>query len=163
MRIAVSAAAVGIILRRIPLPALWAAFEGMDAAWLWAALVAVLVMLAARWVRWHGLLYQSRVLVARCDSARSLLGGFALSVVMPGRVGELGRFLFLPKSKRASALLMNIVDRSLDIWALATFLMASLFVILPRPAAIFAAAVWLALLPLAIGLPSLVSKLGGLP
>lgn len=163
VRIGVSAVVVSVILWRVPMFALWLALEAVRRAWMGLALAAVLAMLAVRCLRWHRLLRAGNVSVARADSARSLLGGFALSVVMPGRLGELGRCLFLPKAARAPVLLLNILDRGLDIWALVTCAVASLFLVVPRPAAMFAVGVWLALLPLVLGLPALVSGLGDLP
>ena len=44
--------------------------------------------------------------------------GFTLGVVTPGRIGEWGRCLFAAPADRTAVLLLNILDRLLDVWAL---------------------------------------------
>jgi uncharacterized membrane protein YbhN (UPF0104 family) len=163
LRATVSVVGVAIILWRVPLNDLAVAFGSLDGRWLWPALAAVLAMLAARWYRWQRLLAQGGIRVPPAHSACSLLGGFTLSVVTPGRVGEFGRCLFVARPDRASVLLLNTLDRGLDMWALATCAVASLLALALRPFGIFALGVWLALFPVAMALPHLVAGLGGLP
>jgi len=163
VRIGVSSAVVMFILWRVPLFTLASALEELNSRWLWAALASVLAMLAVRCYRWHRLLRAGGVRLARSDAAKSLLAGFTLSAITPGRIGELGRCLFVADAHRAPVLLLNILDRALDMWALATFSVASLMVLAPRPYGVFALGVWLALLPVALGLPNLIADLGGLP
>jgi len=101
--------------------------------------------------------------VSKTDSGLALFGGFALSLVMPGRLGELSRCLFLPANRRAPILLLNIFDRTIDSWALVTCAVVSLFLLVSRGAAVFAVGVWLVCLPLMLGLPALLAQLGGAP
>jgi uncharacterized membrane protein YbhN (UPF0104 family) len=162
-KIGISSGAVAVILWRVPLGALSSAFAGLSDRWLWAALASVLAMLAVRWYRWYRLLAAGGVDVGSGDSARSLLAGFALSIVTPGRLGELGRCLFVSKSYRAPVFLLNILDRALDMWALLTCAVASLMALAPRPYGVFSLGVWLALLPAVLGLPNLVTRLSSLP
>jgi uncharacterized membrane protein YbhN (UPF0104 family) len=162
-RIAVTAAAVGVILWRVPLAGLWSTLTEIQGIRLLPVVAAVCAMLVVRWIRWHALLGAGGVQSSEIASARSLMGGFALGAVMPGRLGELGRFLFVPVADRARVILLNLIDRALDMWALGTFMVGSLFLIVPHPAALFAVCVWLTVLPFMIGLPAIVSRLGGLP
>jgi uncharacterized membrane protein YbhN (UPF0104 family) len=162
LRIAISTALGAVILWRVPMAALGSAFQTVRPGWILAAVACVSLMVLARWCRWHRLLAAgSHALPAR-DSARSLLGGFTLGAVAPGRLGELGRCLFLGESSRAPALLLNVLDRALDMWALASCMMVSLMALAPRPYGVFALGVWLALLPVAMGLPAFVPSLAGL-
>jgi uncharacterized membrane protein YbhN (UPF0104 family) len=163
LRIGVSSAVVVFILWRVPLLTLASALNELNSRWLWAALASVLAMLTVRCYRWHLMLRAGGVPLGRSESVKSLLAGFTLSAVTPGRIGELGRCLFVPDAHRAPVLLLNILDRALDMWALATFSVASLMVLAPRPYGVFALGVWLALLPVALGLPNLIADLGGLP
>jgi uncharacterized membrane protein YbhN (UPF0104 family) len=163
LRIGVTSAIVALIVSRVPVETLWTALGEIQPLWLLPVLGSVLAMLLVRWARWHALLAAGGVPSSRTASAGSLLGGFALGAVMPGRLGELGRFLFVPASNRARVILLNVVDRSLDTWALGTFAVASLFLIVPHPAALVAVCVWMCLLPFIVGLPRIVSKVGGLP
>jgi uncharacterized membrane protein YbhN (UPF0104 family) len=159
----VTVAAFAVLLWRVPATGLWSALTEIMRIWLLPATVAVVAMLAVRWIRWHTLLRAGGVSSSAIASARSLLGGFALGVIMPGRLGELGRFLFVPGSDRARVILLNIIDRALDMGALGTFMVASLFLLVPHPPALLAVGVWLSVLPFMIGLPRIVARLGGLP
>ena len=84
-------------------------------------------MISVRWLKWYGLLKSEFPDTSKSLSARSPLGGFSLSIMTPGRLGELGRPLFLPATSRSGAFVLNCVDRSLDFWGLVTFAMVSLF------------------------------------
>jgi glycosyltransferase 2 family protein len=95
-------------------------------------------------------------------SLRSLFGGFALGLITPGRLGELGRCAFVRQEERAQVALLTVFDRLLDFWALLTSMGASLFIVAPRPAALFGVAVWLAFLPVVVGFPALLSHLAKL-
>lgn len=152
-----------LILERVPSAAVWSTFRLSQGVWLWLALASVMAMLAIRYLKWHRLLAAAKLQSSRCESAESLLGGFALSIITPGRVGELGRCLFVGEADRASVFLLNILDRALDLWALLTCAVASLFLLVSRPAALFAVAVWLAFLPIVLGLPTLIAGAASLP
>jgi uncharacterized membrane protein YbhN (UPF0104 family) len=80
-------------------------------------------------------------------------------VPTPGRVGELGRCLFLPAGMRSQVFQLNILERVLDGWAVFTYAVGSLLIVQFRPAGVFALAVWLAVLPVFMGLPGLLASL----
>jgi glycosyltransferase 2 family protein len=96
------------------------------------------------------------------QSLRSLFGGFALGLITPGRLGELARCVFVREQERAQVALLTLLDRLLDLWALFALVGASLFFLVPYPAAVFGVAVWLALLPVVMGLPRLLVRLSKL-
>jgi hypothetical protein len=87
IQMGVTAAAVGVILWRVPLEAMWSVLTDMQAIWLLPALVPISAMLTVRWIRWHTLLCAGGVRSSEITSARSLMGGFALGAVIPGRLG----------------------------------------------------------------------------
>jgi len=118
-------------------------------------------LLFLRAYKWHRLLAAAGNGYIR-QSLRSLFGGFALGLITPGRLGELGRCAFVRKEERAQVAVLTVFDRLLDFWALLTAMGASLFFLAPRPAAVFGVAVWLALLPVVMGFPALVSHLSKL-
>ena len=104
-------------------------------------------MISVRWLKWYGLLKSEFPDTSKSLSARSQLGGFSLSIMTPGRLGELGRPLFLPATSRSGAFVLNCVDRSLDFWGLVTFAVVSLFSLAPLGVAVVAGIIWVALLP----------------
>ncbi len=135
---------------------------GLHGKWLWPALATVLAMLGVRFLKWQQLLRSAGLTSPSRDAARSLFGGFTLGVVAPGRLGELGRCLFVADRDRAPVLLLTVLDRALDFWALLTMAVISLLVVIPRPVGVFALGVWLACVPILIGLPKLVPGVGTL-
>ena len=152
--------AIGLmILYRVPAHDLGLAITTVHVSWLGAALACMGGMLAARWYRWHRLLAEGGVSGTGSESARSLLAGFTLSLVTPGRVGELGRCLFVKEESRARVLMLTLLDRGLDSWALASCGVLSLMALKARPYGIFALGVWLTMLPVAMGMPTLVAHL----
>jgi glycosyltransferase 2 family protein len=151
-------AILAVVLWHVPVEKLLAAAQSAELIWFVPAAATTLVMLFFRHSKWHRLLRAASLEVSQTDSLRSLLCGFALSVPTPGRVGELGRCLFLPEKVRSQALQLNILERVLDAWAVFTYGVASLMVIQFRPVGVFALAVWLAVLPVFLGLPGLLNS-----
>jgi glycosyltransferase 2 family protein len=157
-----SAGVAGFVVCRVRWNDLLATMETIHLTDLVPAVICVGLMLTVRNLKWYRLLRQGAVPASPLAAARSLLGGFALSLLTPGRVGEFGRYLFIPDTKASRVLFLNILDRALDAWALGTFLVASLFFVAPRPAAIFAVGVWLALLPSSMALPYVLAAMAGM-
>lgn len=154
----ISAGVVAVMVWRVPLAGLRAAFHHMKPGSLTLALGCVLVLLILRAYKWHRLMAAAGKIRLR-QSLRSLFGGFALGLITPGRLGELGRCVFVRDDERAQVALLTLFDRLLDFWALLTLVGVSLFLLTSHPAAIFGAAVWLASLPVVMGFPALVSHL----
>ncbi len=163
IRVGITLGAAGVLIWRLPPVRLFAEFRHLDVMQLLPAASCVLAMLAVRAYKWHALLSQGEPGARVEDSVRSLLGGFALALAVPGRLGEFGRCLFTPPGQRLRALLLNALDRLLDMWALVTVGVASLFVTVRFPAAVFGVGVWLAVMPLLVGLPALLATFINLP
>lgn len=159
LQVLMTIAILALVLWHVPASKLLAAAQAADVRWLFPALAATVVMLFVRHLKWYRLLRAAGIPVKKVDSLRSLLCGFALSVPTPGRVGELGRCLFLPASVRSQVFLLNIFERVLDGWAVFTYAVASLLIIQFKPAGVFALAVWLAFLPVFMGLSGLLARL----
>jgi uncharacterized membrane protein YbhN (UPF0104 family) len=152
---------VAVIVWRVPFAGVREAFRNLEIGSLFLALFCLLVLLFLRAYKWHRLMATAGHTHLR-QSLRSLFGGFALGLITPGRLGELGRCVFVREEERAQVALLNVFDRLLDFWALLTSMGASLFFLASRPAAVFGLAVWLALLPVVMGFPALVSHLSKL-
>lgn len=153
-----SVAVVGVTLWRVSFADLRAAFRNLDRGSLFLAVLCILVLMVLRAYKWHSLLAAVGNFRLQ-QSLRTLLGGCVLGLITPGRIGELGRCIFVRKYERTQVALLTLLDRALDLWALLTLVGASLFLLVPSPAAIFGVAMWLALVPVVLGLPGLLAHL----
>jgi len=145
-----------VTLRRISFADLRAAFGNLDVESLFLAAFCVLALMVLRAHKWHCLMAAVGNFRLR-QSLRTLLGGCALGLITPGRIGELGRCIFVRKHQRTQVALLTFFDRTMDLWALLTLVGASLFLLVPNPAAIFGVAIWLALLPVLLGFPGILA------
>jgi uncharacterized membrane protein YbhN (UPF0104 family) len=157
----ISAGVVAVMVWRVPFGSLRTAFRHMDMRCLLLALVCFQILLILRAYKWHLLMATAGKSRLR-RSLRSLFGGFALGLITPGRLGELGRCVFVRGDERAQVALLTVLDRLLDFWALLTLMGVSLFLLTSRAAAIFGLAVWIALLPVVMSLPALLLHLSNL-
>ena len=155
-QIVLSVGAIVVIVWRVPFTNLRAAFQNLDRGDLLLAGCCFQVLLATRAYKWHCLMAAVGKVHPR-QSLRTLFGGFALGLITPGRLGELGRCLFVRKPERAHVAILTLLDRLMDLWALLTLVGAGLFLLAPPPAAVFGIAIWLALLPVMLGAPGLLA------
>ena len=150
-----------VTLWRVPFAHLRLAFRNLERGNLFLAFLCIVVLLVLRAYKWHCLMAEVGSFRLR-QSLRTLLGGFGLGLITPGRIGELGRCIFVRKHERTRVALLTLVDRAVDLWALLTLVAASLFFLSSHPAAIFGVAVWVALLPAILGLAGLLAHLSQL-
>lgn len=155
-----SVGVASVTLWRVPFANLRIAFRSLELASLLLAVFCFLVLFSLRAYKWHRLMATAGQARAR-QSLRTLFGGFAVGLITP-RLGELGRCIFVRKHERTQVGLSTLVDRSLDVWALLTLVGASLFFLVPQPAAVLGVATWLALLPVMMGFPGLLAHLAQL-
>ena len=86
---------------------------GLDLRFAGAALALLPVGLSLQWWKWRVLLRTAAPEVSSAAALRSLLAGFGLGLLTPGRLGELGRGLVLP-GRRMAATQLALVDRLLS-------------------------------------------------
>ncbi len=91
--------------------ALLRTMAGLDLRFAGAAVALLPVGLALQWWKWRVLLRASAPEVSGADALRSLLAGFGLGLITPGRLGELGRGLVLP-GRRMAATQLALADRT---------------------------------------------------
>jgi len=109
-RIALSAILLAVLYGHFEARALSVSWRGAHPAMLAGGAALGLVGLAIQWLKWHRLLSAVRPGSAWKESLVSLFGGFALGALSPGRLGELGRAVFLP-DQRARASAGAVADR----------------------------------------------------
>ena len=157
-QVVLSVGVVSVTIWRVSFADLRAAFGNLDRGSLYLAFFCILALMVLRSYKWHSLMAAVGNFRFQ-QSMRTLLGGCALGLITPGRIGELGRCIFVRKHERTQVGILTLLDRSLDFWALVTLVGASLFLLVPEPAAIFGLALWLALVPVVLGLPGLLARL----
>lgn len=163
IRAGISIIIFSILLWKVHLNALWSALQNLNAVWILPALACALASLAIRAIKWQRLLHAAGSRASQGDIVRSLFGGFALGVVTPGRLGEFGRCLFTPEAERATVIPLNIIDRVLDSWSVATYAVVSLLLTGTLPLGIIGLAGWAAFIPALLSSPRLVFRLGNSP
>ena len=77
------------------------------------AIAGSLAGVGIQWRKWHELLLSIRPATRAGESLRSLLVGFSLGMVSPGRVGELGRGALF-EGRRVEAVTLAGIDRALS-------------------------------------------------
>ena len=157
-QIVLSVGSATVILWRVPGAQLRSAFRSLEPRSLFLAGLSALVLLMLRAYKWHRLMASAGGFRLP-QSLRTLLGGCALGLITPGRLGEFGRCMFVRKHERMRIVILTFLDRSLDFWALLTLVGVSLFILVGDPAAVFGLGAWLALLPVLLGLPGLLAYL----
>ncbi len=157
-QVVLSVGVAGVILWRVSIADLRAAFRNLDLGSLFLAVFCILALIVLRAHKWHCLMAAVGNFRLQ-QSLRTLLAGCALGLITPGRIGELGRCIFVRKQERTQVALLTLLDRALDFWALLTLVGASLFFLLPHAVAIFGVAMWLALLPVVVKFPGLMAHL----
>src|ERR1019366_5546370 len=93
-QVVLSVGVVSVTLWRVSFADLRAAFRDLDSGSLYQAFFCILALMVLRAYKWH------RLMVAVGNfrfqqSMRTLLGGCVLGLITPGRVGELGRCIFV--------------------------------------------------------------------
>jgi uncharacterized protein (TIRG00374 family) len=108
-----------------------------------------------QWFRWHFLLRTNRFDITPFESFRSLMGGMVVGFVTPGRIGEMGRSLFLKEGDQLQAVGLVFIDK---LYAFITILLGGVWSILFFMSNIFQTKYYL-ILPLA-AVSSLVTFIG---
>lgn len=85
--------------------------QQMEVYTLWAALGCGVLGIAAQWIKWQYLLVHFRPRTTWGEGLNSLLVGFGLGLLSPGRLGELGRGVMLG-DKQSTWVGLSVMDRA---------------------------------------------------
>lgn len=113
LRLLASALLLAGVVVYVSLAGLFEAFATADVHWIAAAAALVPAGVVLQWLKWRALLRCVAPEVGERDVVRSLLAGFGLGLVTPGRLGEIGRGLAVPGVGR-SATVLAAADRLLS-------------------------------------------------
>jgi uncharacterized membrane protein YbhN (UPF0104 family) len=112
LKIALSAVILFVLIQKVDFKAIREAFTAPERpVFILLAGILFIPNLILQWYRWHYLLRLVRPDLKGIESLGSLLGGMVTGFVTPGRVGEVGRSLFLSKVDRLSALGLLVIDK----------------------------------------------------
>jgi len=129
---ALSLVCLGLIWRFVDTSQVWQSLLDADLTWILGGVALGGVGLLVQWVRWQRLLAVARPGSTAREGMESLLGGFALGLASPGRLGEMGRGVFLPEERLACSG-AAVVDRAIS-WVVTLGVgMVSLALLWPRP------------------------------
>jgi len=121
-------------------------WQHLKPAWLLGALFTTVAMLAVRVTKWRLLLLEGRISSGYLESARSLLGAYALASVTPGRLGDFSRCMFTSSGGRTRVLAYTVADKLFDGLSALSFAVVSLFFLLPHLVAALGVAAWVGLI-----------------
>lgn len=120
---------VGLLLFKLQPKNILTAFAQADLYWLALTLLIGVAMVGLRWLKWHLLVRKAVGITSPKQTFASLLGGMAVAIVTPARVGELSRVAFLKSNRRAEAGGLVVVDRFIDLIVMLIFAAAGVLVL----------------------------------
>ena len=110
VKFAVAAALLSYVVWYLEPASLWQAAGQINGGqWLVCGIMSLLGI-AVQWLKWQRLVRIKLPELSWSDGLYSLLGGSALGFMTPGRLGEVGRGIFLGR-ERASLLVLAAVDK----------------------------------------------------
>ncbi|MBN2201522.1 flippase-like domain-containing protein [bacterium] len=112
LKLSVTAVAMLILIRAVHVREILGALRNPARPDCLAAAAILLVPnLLLQWIRWHLLLRLINPHTPVSDSVASLFGGMVAGFVTPGRIGEIGRTLFLKHEDRLQAVGLIVIDK----------------------------------------------------
>jgi len=116
----------------------WKLFSDVQPLSLLIVIGLSVVGLAIQWTKWQLLLGSVRPQTTIGESLASLLVGFTLGMVSPGRIGEVARGIILPADSRASSLGAASADRLCSAAITISLGLAAFVFLRPAPGALVA-------------------------
>jgi len=112
LKIFIALFALAVVMRSVNVREIGRVLSNPDRpVYLVVAVVLLLPNLTLQWVRWHLLLRLDNPGIPASESAVSLLGGMVSAFVTPGRIGEVGRTLFLRNTDPLQAIGLVVIDK----------------------------------------------------
>jgi len=102
---------LGILIQKIEPNNLQNAFANSRPGYIFLALLLVVPNVGAQFIKWRFMLRLIKPDVSHFEVASSLLAGFALGFVTPGRIGEFGRALFIQNCSRTQVVGLALIDK----------------------------------------------------
>ncbi|MCH9008566.1 flippase-like domain-containing protein [candidate division KSB1 bacterium] len=110
-KLAVTAAVLFLLVHTIRPSTLVAAFDSANLAYLLMAATLLAPNLLVQLAKWRFLLKLANRSVSLGTAYRSLMVGFALGFVTPGRLGEVGRALYVKEISQTKTFALAVMDK----------------------------------------------------
>jgi uncharacterized protein (TIRG00374 family) len=94
------------------------------------ALLFVPIILLIRGLKWKLLLNNVNINIDFKTSFKSVVGGLAIGIITPGRVGEVSRSVFIKTNKKIEISGLVLVDRVIDLFAILLFSLYGVYTII---------------------------------
>lgn len=111
-KIVLSVTILGIVMCTVDVNRIGTSFQSLRIPLFCVALLLVPVNLSVQMLRWHFILKTVHVPLSPKDTLRSVLAGLSLSLITPGRLGEVGRSLFVPSSNTIQIVGLVILEKA---------------------------------------------------
>lgn len=108
---AVAAAVLLFLVQKLQFRALVQGWQAAEWPFVLFAGILVIPNIGIQACKWHALLKTEDRGIQFCTALKSILVGYPLGFVTPGRLGEMGRAFFLKKIGRRQALKLALVDK----------------------------------------------------
>ncbi|MFH1940724.1 MAG: lysylphosphatidylglycerol synthase transmembrane domain-containing protein [bacterium] len=111
-KVAIALGVMVILVKTVNFQGIYTAFRNPEEpVFIYLAILLLIPNLFIQWYRWRYLLRFIQPDVGILESVSSLFGGMLMGFVTPGRIGEMGRSLFLRRIDRLQALGLVFVDK----------------------------------------------------
>jgi glycosyltransferase 2 family protein len=130
VKIALTILVLCLLLAKVKPETILDAFAKIEIDWLMLAVLLGVAMVLLRWLKWHLLVRSGLGGAEGSQTLASLLGGMAIAIVTPARVGELSRVAFLKNGARIEASGLVLVDRFIDLSVVLIFASVGIYLML---------------------------------
>jgi uncharacterized membrane protein YbhN (UPF0104 family) len=112
LKVAIAVVAIFVLIKTARANVLAATLLNINTAYLAAAILLVAPNLGIQWLKWHFLLTRTNSTISATDSFKSLIVGFPLGIVTPGRFGEIARGLMIERIPATTAVTLAAIDKT---------------------------------------------------
>lgn len=105
-----------LIFKKVGLEEIAGALKTVNVRWFGLALLLMPLQLFLKVYKWRHLLRLNKYPVGFKEAAKSLLGGIAIGIVTPARIGEISRVLYLKGGQRLRLSGLVIIDKFFDLF-----------------------------------------------
>jgi len=111
LKIAVALLVLLVLVRKISLREIELAFATANRMYLIAAALALAANLYLQFKKWQLLVRLEKKSVTNSEIFISLMSGYTLGFITPGRIGEFGRGIFISQTRMARLLGLTVIDK----------------------------------------------------